>query len=76
MRYEKMNESRKANKKCCKCGCEIVYGVNGCMIMDDCFTCHGGYPKYPEPVRICYPESIEYLDYTEDRCLSMGCMPD
>ena len=35
-------------KKCVKCGCEIENGVNGCMIMAECFKCHGGYPKYPK----------------------------
>lgn len=26
-------------KHCSKCGAEIVNGVNGCMLSDDCFKC-------------------------------------
>ena len=33
-------------KKCTKCGKSIINGENGCMIMDICFTCNGGYPQY------------------------------
>lgn len=57
-------------KKCIKCGCEIVNGVNGCMLMNDCFGCHGGYPKYPKPIRAKFEISWSELDYLEDRCLN------
>ena len=64
-------------KTCRKCGCEIVNGQNGCQLLGDiCFDCNGGYPHYPPPVRINYPESMDYLDWIEDKCLSMGYMPE
>lgn len=63
-------------KRCIKCGCEIENGVNGCTLMQDCFTCHGGYPVYPAPVVKVYPDSLDYLDYAENCCLDMGEMPD
>ena len=59
-------------KRCIKCGCEIVNGVNGCTLMDDCISCHGGFPVYPAPVVVTVPDSLEYLDYAEGRCLDMG----
>lgn len=63
-------------KTCRVCGSEIVDGVNGCQLMGDiCFDC-GGRPVYPAPRRVDYPEEIEYLDWLEDRCLSMGYMPE
>lgn len=33
-------------KRCKKCGCIIINGDNGCMLMDICFNCNGGFPKY------------------------------
>ena len=63
-------------KRCVKCGCDIVNGVNGCGLMDDCFSCHGGFPVYPAPVVVAAHDSPDYLDYAENRCLSMGEMPD
>lgn len=57
-------------KKCIKCGREIINGVNGCMLLNDCFDCHGGYPKYPTPTRIQPAISWDELDRLEDRCLS------
>ena len=57
-------------KRCKTCGCEIVYGVNGCMMLDDCNKCHGPV-HYPAPIEI---DPFEYatcddLDALEDRCL-------
>ena len=63
-------------KRCVKCGCEIVNGENGCSMMQDCFKCHGGFPVYPGPIVKTSPDSLEYLDYAENCCLSMGEMPD
>lgn len=33
-------------KKCVKCNCEIVNGENGCMMLDVCYKCNGGFPVY------------------------------
>ena len=46
-------------KRCVKCGVIIINGVNGCTLMDDCFTCHGGYPKYPAPI-------VKAHEYSDD----------
>ena len=56
-------------KKCIKCGKEIIYGVNGCMLMDDCIDCHGGYPKYPAPRTATKTVSWDDLDALENRCV-------
>lgn len=63
-------------KKCIKCGVEIVNGQNGCQLLDVCFCCNGGRPVYPAPRKIDYPESMDYLNWIEDKCLSMGYMPE
>lgn len=63
-------------KKCIRCGVEIVNGQNGCQLLDVCFCCNGGHPVYPAPRKIDYPESVDYLDWIEDKCLSMGYMPE
>ena len=55
-------------KKCAKCGCTIVNGENGCILMDICFTCNGGYPKYPAPRKANYSDytgNESYFDYIE-----------
>lgn len=54
-------------KHCVKCGCEIVNGVNGCMMLDECFTCHGPV-YYPKPIEVKPFENAD-LDALEDRCL-------
>ena len=57
-------------KKCAKCGCEIVNGVNGCQLMDICFNCHGGYPKYPSPTEANdYVTNWKETDALEDMCV-------
>ena len=58
-------------KKCIKCGCDIEYGINGCMIMPDCFDCHGGYPKYPAPSTRRFGDGFSWdeSDFLESRCL-------
>lgn len=55
-------------KTCIKCGKEIIYGVNGCQLMTECFTCHGGFPKYAPPTT---RETVTWseLDALEDRCV-------
>lgn len=57
-------------KRCITCGCEIVNGVNGCTYLSDCFTCHGGYPRYAPPVKAEPTYTAEELDALEDRCLN------
>lgn len=58
-------------KRCVKCGCEIVLGVNGCSFLPDCYSCHGGPPSYPAPVvKRCPDYTAEDLYALEDRCLS------
>lgn len=59
-------------KQCCKCGCKIENGVNGCMLMNECFDCHGGYPKYPKPTPKPFGWNFtdSEIDYLEGRCLS------
>ena len=60
----------KEMKRCVKCGAEIVNGENGCMLIDECFTCHGGYPKYaPATGRNWNYGSWNDLDALEDRCV-------
>lgn len=60
-------------KKCIKCGKVIVPGVNGCSFLDECFDCHGGYPKYTAPFTgVSITFSPEDLDSLEDGCLDMG----
>jgi len=57
-------------KRCIKCGSEIINGINGCEILNECFTCHGGYPKYaPTSKRETY--SWDELDAIEDRCINV-----
>ena len=57
-------------KTCVICGMEIINGVNGCMIMNECFDCHGGYPKYPAPRQMIETISWSELDALEDRCVN------
>lgn len=55
--------------KICKvCGKKITLGVNGCTLMDDCFDCHGGFPKYPAPTAKM-PDDRE-ADYWEGQILA------
>lgn len=64
-------------KICRKCGAEIIDGMNGCQLTGDiCFNCRGGRPVYPAPRQVDYPETMEYLEWIEDQCLSMGYMPE
>ena len=59
-------------KKCAKCGVPIEYGVNGCMLMDICFSCNGGYPQYPPATKRGLIENDEYFDYIESLCVDNG----
>ena len=56
-------------KRCIVCGKEIINGINGCVIMNECFDCHGGYPKYPAPTQVIETGSWDELDALEDRCV-------
>ena len=56
-------------KKCIRCGTEIINGINGCEILNECFTCHGGYPKYT-PASKGETDSWDELDALEDRCIN------
>ena len=58
-------------RTCKKCGCAILYGINGCMALDVCFACNGGHPRYPAPVTKTGTDPAD-LDALEDRCLDMG----
>ena len=42
--------------------------MNGCQLIDECFICHGGYPKYPAATK---RETVDWneLDALEDRCV-------
>ena len=55
-------------KKCIKCGKEIMNGVNGCAMLNECFHCHGGYPKYV-PASRRRQITDEEMDALENRCL-------
>ena len=63
-------------KTCKKCGCEIVLGVNGCTLMEECYKCHGGFPVYPVPIVKEYPDSMDYMEYWESKCLDNGDTSD
>lgn len=58
-------------KTCEKCGCKIENGVNGCMIMNECFRCHGGYPKYPKTEKKPFGWNLTEaeIDGLESRCI-------
>lgn len=60
-----------ANKICKKCGKDITYGINGCMLMDVCFECYGGFPKYA-PAHKTSSYSWDDMDALEDRCINDG----
>ena len=55
-------------KICPVCGKEIINGINGCQLMNECFDCHGGYPKYAPATK---RNVIDWntLDALEDRCI-------
>lgn len=58
-------------RTCEKCGCEIENGVNGCMLLNECFKCHGGFPRYPKPSEkpIIWNLSEAEINYLESRCV-------
>lgn len=58
-------------KKCIKCGSEITNGINGCEALNECFVCHGGYPKYAPAVTKRESYSWDELDALEDRCINV-----
>jgi hypothetical protein len=58
-------------KKCSMCSKEIINGVNGCMLMDICFTCNKGYPRYyAQPKQLRQNEDDQYtaMVYIESKC--------
>ena len=57
--------------RCSKCGKEIIYGINGCQMMKECFDCHGGYPDYSHNKSNFHWNngSWDDLDAAEDKCL-------
>ena len=61
-------------RKCVICGCDIEYGINGCMLMNECFKCHGGFPKYPKPTAKPFGWNLSdsELDDLEGRCIDDG----
>lgn len=58
-------------KKCIKCGKEIVNGVNGCMLLNKCFDCHGGYPDYSRNQSNIHWSNADWdaLDTVEGKCM-------
>lgn len=63
-------------KKCIKCGTIITNGINGCQMLEECFSCHGGYPVYAKtglsPNRVITDDD---MDAIEDRCLQADDRP-
>lgn len=51
-------------KKCTKCGCDIINGVNGCMLLENCHNCDG-IPRYKYPHKQHVSMSIEDADIIE-----------
>lgn len=58
-------------KYCVKCGTEIKNGLNGCMMLNVCFDCNGGYPDYSRNKSNFHWNSTDWndLDAAEDRCI-------
>lgn len=58
-------------KRCITCGKEIINGINGCQMMNECFDCHGGYPDYSRNKSNFHWNNGSWndLDAVEDRCL-------
>ena len=59
-------------KTCLRCGKEIIYGVNGCQMMNICFKCNGGFPDYSRNKSNFHWNSanLDELDALEDRCIN------
>ena len=57
-------------KRCIKCGKKIVYGVNGCSMLNDCFDCRGGYPDYSRNKSNFKKMDDGAADYWEGRILA------
>lgn len=54
-------------KKCRKCGAEIIYGMNGCTMYDECFSCRPVH--YRKIVSTNTKVSWDDMDTLESRCL-------
>ena len=57
-------------KRCIKCGKKIVYGVNGCSMLNDCFECRGGHPDYSRNKSNFKLSDNGAADYWEGRILA------
>ena len=55
-------------KKCAKCDCDIIYGVNGCMLLENCTKCDG-IPHYKAPYKQRAVMSINDADIIESAIL-------
>ena len=56
-------------KKCRKCGCEIVNGVNGCTMAGDiCFSCKPWNMSRIVPASVPYDDGA--ADYWEEQILT------
>ena len=58
-------------KKCVRCGREIVNGINGCMLLNECFCCNGGYPNYSRNQSNFHWNNADWdaLDAIEGKCM-------
>lgn len=47
--YQHPEQDKSGRKICRKCGAIITNGINGAQMLEVCFTCNGGAPRYPKP---------------------------
>lgn len=71
--YQHPSHDKNGRKICRKCGAIIRNGENGAQLLEVCFTCNGGAPRYPKPsshARTIY--SAEESDILEARATSIN----
>ncbi len=71
--YQHPSHDENGRKICRKCGAIIRNGENGAQLLEVCFTCNGGAPRYPKPsshARTIY--SAEESDILEARATSIN----
>ena len=74
-KYSYSGKTADGRKRCRICGTEIINGGNGCAMLEICFDCNGGTPKYnykPRPL----PTTFEELEASEARALSINSIYD
>lgn len=47
--YQHPSHDDSGRKICRKCGAIITNGINGAQMLEVCFYCNGGAPRYPKP---------------------------